>query len=330
MNSSGSVVLAVMVVNNNNQGNQFQSQQHQPTSIPGMNDFYYNSFALPSTRDHNNIAHNAFTPPPISVKILQKIQKLEFIDLEELLPPSPITHLDNDIFELEYGSGGEGLQIKNKKHKKHIMDFPGWVSAWNTYFQANMCIDPKRCYAMFSYFKNFCELVRKYKFEACLVYDKAHRTILATQQSVPVNQRTTTWEKTNEDLLHLYLQSNLLPTCYSCRNTGHFATSCPHNKSHNLHSIITSQHSPKLHKFRAQNPYSFTSNQYSYQAPRVTSITTASGNTTPATATGTCNRFNHNDTCRLPCRFPHICNRCFKPGHSGFDCRSKPYTSFTP
>ena len=75
--------------------------------------------------------------PPISAKLLEKIQRWEFIDLSSLLSGEPsasksetvtLSHEGQQIFVVDPQS-----QLQPSRRKKQIVDFPTWDLAFSIY-----------------------------------------------------------------------------------------------------------------------------------------------------------------------------------------------------
>ena len=328
-NSCTNTTDPITAANNFYQGEDNNIPNNMTTILPsGYNQ--NNSSMLLCNFNNNvtqfNINANPFTPPPIPSSIMKKIYKDEYVDFEDMLPPTPVQMLDDQNIQIEMASTGF-LQLKKKHKVVRINDFPSWVTAWKAFFQASLCKDQSKCHQVFSYFKNFSQLDRKYRFDVCLIYDKAHRTILAAQAMLPANQQTTFWQKNNEELVTSILTGALLPSCYTFHSTGHYASSCPLNTQ-------TPRNPPMFRNvynqsFRQPSPYYYTA--HTQTSNNITRPHMPTPQPTPINnPSSTCNRFNHNSICRLPCRFPHICNRCFKPGHAGIECRAKSNNTINP
>ena len=159
---------------------------------------------------------NPYTPPPIKSSMLNKVEKQEYIDFDELLPPL-----------LELDANSSSILIKPKKPKCKICDFASWMCAWNIFTQAYLFYHPSMQFNLFAYLKIFSNLVRKFKFDNCYAYDKAQRIQLSSQTLAPIHNHTTSWQQQNEELFNLYLGDNYLPACFYCNTYGHYATSCP-------------------------------------------------------------------------------------------------------
>ena len=71
-------------------------------------------------------------------------------------------------------------------------------------------------------------LVSKYRFDTCYRYNKDFRLLVASQSSLSLGQRTARWECLHTELSTMRLQQDTwIPSCFHCRNTGHFAPNCP-------------------------------------------------------------------------------------------------------
>jgi len=152
-----------------------------------------------------------------------------------------------------------------------------------------------------------------------------------TQRQLPVLNKLC-WEKTSEHLVNSCLRGALLPQCFTCDSSSHFAAHCPFSQSQQSFRGSYSQQpfrgsSPASGSPRASNPYSYTSPTFrnSQSSARASSTASPSAAQSSQPFTKTCNRYNHNQgRCSQPCPFPHVRNRCFKPGHPGISCWTKP------
>ena len=102
------------------------------------------------------------------------------------------------------------------------------MCAWNIFVQATLAHNPSIQVQLFSYQKNFCNLVRKFNFESCYLYDINQRTQLASQINTPSSSRTVSWDKVNDELHNIFLCDTQLPACYLCKLPGHYASACPY------------------------------------------------------------------------------------------------------
>ena len=159
----------------------------------------------------------------------------QLIDFDTLLPTS-IPTTDQQLIGIQVISEDNFHITTNHKPKNKLTDFPSWMCAWNLFTQATLYNHPHQQHNLFSYQKHFCYLIRRFKFEACYSYDKAQRKQIASQIRVPPTSRTATWDKRKEELYDIFLMDSSihLPTCYICKNTGHYSSYCPQKQSENL------------------------------------------------------------------------------------------------
>ena len=281
------------------------------------------------TNDSSTVVFNPYTLPPIKSSTLSKVQKHEYIDFDELIPPPPSINTDQ-YFGLELDEFSSSLLLKKTKQKFQIRDFPSWMCAWNVFVQAYLHFHPTMQFDLFNYLKIFCTLIKKFKFENCYAYDKAQRTQLASQRIAPPHQQSISWQQQNEELFNLYLRDNYLPACFHCNTYGHFATSCPFKTA--KRSIDPRNLSNNFRPSSSQYSYVSTGNnkfQPSSQPPMPQSSSSFTVNNTDNHPY--CQRFNRTGFCnKPPCKFNHICNKCNKPGHPGIRCFSHTSSGFLP
>ena len=166
-----------------------------------------NNISLSNTISNNQsaVTLNPFIPPPIKSSLLKKIEKKEYIDFEELLPSSH-SYVNNELINntvIDVDLETKALKLRPHEKKEKIANLRTWMCAWNTFMQAYLHFKPDNFYLLFSYQKHFCRLASKYKFEACYMYDKDVRMLLASQASLPPSQRTVAWDNINQEVIHI-------------------------------------------------------------------------------------------------------------------------------
>ena len=154
--------------------------------------------------------------------------------------------------------------------------------------------------------------------------------LLASQASLPPNQRTVAWDNINQEVMNMYLHDNMLPVCYNCHSTGHYATVCP-SKFQKVGYQNQWNKDTGNNNFRPQ--HNFRANTESYQR-----IPSSNGyNQQPLLSSNgynqqvPCQRFNKGGFCaKPPCQYLHSCNKCGRNNHSGNRCNARTNTSFMP
>ena len=202
------------------------------SSLISDNNITWNNAIVPATGTHFDTL-NLFTPPAVDEKVLLKAQRLEYIDLDTILPQSAVSP-DVFSFEIQFSQDNNINTLPQPKpQKQKISDFSTWMMAWNLYTQATLFHHPHKAYDLFMYQKEFCYLIYRFKFDACYNYDKAQRKQLASQLKLPTHQQTVAWAKRNDELYNIFLcdPSSHLPSCYFCHRSGHYASSCPSRSS---------------------------------------------------------------------------------------------------
>ena len=278
----------------------------------------------------NSSTNNPYAPPGIKASILTKVKRNDYVDFDEILPPPPSINSNPELLGFQFDSNNNLLLKPANQTKAKIRDYPSWICAWNIYQQAVLHFHPDKHFELFSYFKILTNLARKHRFENVYLYDRSQRQTLAAQSTLPEISRTVNWKTVNEELYNNFLREAHLPSCYNCATFGHYASACP----------FKPKTTPKY-----SSPYTFIADRtFRNDSQTITSQSQIrQGNNQPQNRTGVsnqqdiCQRFNHNNgACnKPPCRYLHICNKCFSPNHPGSKCTastgaSNTRTSFRP
>ena len=183
-------------------GNRAKENTATAVNATGREDINYN----------NNYQENPFILPPIKITLLKKIEKGDFIDLEDLLPGHPSSRNNERQLDIDFDT--EAISIKPKK-KKGIENLTQWMAAWNNYMQAILHFQPALYCKLFMYQKNLCMAALKYKFDACYGYDKDFRLLIASQISLNPQQKSAKWEEKHSELASMYFQlQGCGPLCF--------------------------------------------------------------------------------------------------------------------
>jgi len=173
-----------------------------------------------------NVGFPRFTPPPIAPtgtipslprKLLDKILRGEFVEMEELLPENVAAA--RDPVELVTNNDGRNIALNVCSSKKRsIQDFPAWLEAFVIYMGAIVQVAPHRAHELLSYQYIIMMANQQFATPAVLNYDRAFRTALAGT-SAP-------WSAINQTLWSLHLISSPRPSCPKCV-THHSRDRCP-------------------------------------------------------------------------------------------------------
>ena len=119
----------------------------------------------------SNTLLNPFVPPAIKSTILKKIEKMEYIELEDLAPAAAFAnkkHLQSSATAYcDSDMQTYILTLKEKVKKGIITNLAEWMRAWNIYAQAFLHFKPEMFAKLFKYQKTFVEKTCKYRFDAC-------------------------------------------------------------------------------------------------------------------------------------------------------------------
>ena len=309
---------------------QIEHQQQPPQLLPQTQSqgtdllFPDTNFLLPPPP-----TANPFKPPAIPLPLLKQAENLSYVDLDTLLPQHSGYFAEHERYLTIGTDGSDNFLLKPKSPKSKIKSLNDWMYAWNLYMQATLSAHPQLFFELFSYQKLFCSIARKYNFDFCYMYDKAHRTNIATQTKLSAHERTIWWHKLDDDLYNSFLRENQLPTCYICKLVGHFASNCPSGKK------TTQIHNMSYTPRNSATFPSTTNTLPPFRAPQTPARVTQSPQSRPQTPTTqnypsseiniVCTRFNKTGRCfKPPCRYQHVCERCLSHGHPGFQCRHPP------
>ena len=220
---------------------------------------------------------------PLSRKLVQKIQNLEFIDLEELLP-NPRSHLDTVL--LQQQDGVLIIQsIENlKKRKPRITVYPQWVEAFAVYTAVIAQKYPQAIPDLMAY-QVLIKEASTLEGARWLSYDQEFQERAAAK-------KLKHWGERDPNLWAKFF-SNTTPgthTCHYCGGEGHGTEDCRY--------VVQQAGSKK----QVSGP--------ALSQNVVSGLSTSTAR--PKRPKGPCFPFNNKGACdqNPPCPFPHVCINC--------------------
>ncbi len=225
--------------------------------------------------------------PPISRRLVDKIQALEYVDLAELPPARgrsrPSHQLSDD--RIVVVQAADLLQTR-----KIIPDLATWVQCFTLYITALTGKHPHRLTDLLGYMSLTARNSKKYKWPSWIVYDQNFRQEAAGNASL-------TWAKADPSLYAQCFTGQEKATenwCSRCHSVDHQSYECP--------------------QAARKRPWN--------AGPGAQQAQQARGS--PRQSAEICQKFNkYNGDCKFgnACRFWHACSKCKGP-HPVTRCKS--------
>ena len=327
-----------------------------------------NSNTTTNAASLTNMAMNPYIPPPITSALMAKIKKLDNVDFGEILACiSPnMSNMgaytggeDGDEYSLSsVQTAGSQLTFKKRSARAPIPNISHWGHAWNAFYEATLHHHPTMHFQLFTYHKHIQFSINR-KFSFLMAYDPTQRMQIAAQRHLPPAVQSASWVKHSMALFNTYLRDNMKPQCSKCLAYDHYAKQCTKNTVVNTisqqqqqqpfpqHASYSQQHwqavasRPNLsastvpqQPVMPQPPMMQPPNQQFRNAQQKPQHTVPKSpnliNITRNQVQNPCYRFNKGQACRLPCNYPHVCNVCNRPDHTGLNCNNTTTTSFQP
>ena len=213
-----------------------------------------------------------------------------------------------------------------------------WLIAWSAYMQAYLHYHPQEYFELFTYQKNFIMLANRYRFDACLNYDRYFRLSMANQQTLSADMRSVSWLHISEEYRSMYLIDSPIPNCFHCRSRGHLSNNCPDKKGESSTSTnqglsslsggagnSTLASASTFRRGRTQQPRPLMAQNVAPRHPpnqphRFQGNSNQNRQPVPAQLK-LCFRFNGGFPCaKPPCQFLHVCSLCFQDTHPATQC----------
>lgn len=320
---------------------------------PGNNNFPGQpNFSATNTQMQNPTPlHNrsSFRLPPLKKPFLEAIEKGDYVDFDKM-KKKPINEKSREETQEGYkvrvtacdsGDDDDGtLRLKKVKSNK-VENFPQWLEVWNMFLTARCHYKPEEHPVLFKYQQYVTQFASRYRFESIYAYDIDFRTLHAAERSLPHEDRSALWGTQHEELKHLHLHNQQLPTlkCFNCSETGHVQSRC--TKLRKRYNTSQQAQPQQQSRYYSNQPTGYTQSSVPSAPPPppppFLPTPTNGGNNSmqnngPAANSGLCNKFNATGDCfrgRM-CKFRHACNRCHQQGHGGVHCLQHTSSGFRP
>lgn len=225
---------------------------------------------------------------PVPAKLQQKIVRLEFIEMRELLP---------ETWQKEEDDDGRRI-LWPKKPTGPITDILQWVQCYAALVGVLARAYPSMVPELMAYLGTIIKCARDFEGVSWAQYDRAYRRQAAQTKDLR-------WSRLNPTLYSLCFAGKAKKSvvCASCLSDSHETSNCPDNVF-----------------FPWQNVHTRT---VQHQPPTVTA--TVGSLAKSRTGSDICYLFNAKDGPRCTyssCRFAHRCALCKGP-HARFFCRQK-------
>ena len=292
--------------------------------------------------------YNRFLPLSVKVSILRRIYRRDFVEFEELLPDNQVVNAGTRHEScISIDKASQTLRFDKDKIKKQKVDtLAKWLIAWTSFMQAYLHYHPEEFFELFTYLKNFVMLANRYRFEACLNYDRYFRLSMANQQTLSADLRSVSWLQISEEYRAMYLLDSPIPNCFHCKSRCHMSNNCPDKKGENSNnsSSVPAQVNNRSSGYtgtsttfrRKPQPLmaptqGYQHRPYQQQQQNPPSFPQPSQHQHPPVPAQfkVCFRYNGGFPCtKPPCQFAHACSICSDP-HPATQCPHNPNSSST-
>ena len=255
---------------------------------------------------------NQFRLPSLSGSNLALVRTGKYVNFDYLLPGS-LAH-PSSSYSVQFhstpvnGIGGQDVPFSFHPNsgRRVVKNFNSWLSAWNIFFQAFCFFFPGLAGGLLAYQSQITIYANRYEFTAWSTYDKLFRQNMANIH--PHSQ----WSEVDRHLFdEVLLCAPVLAVCYTCREVGHYHSSCPSR----MQSGIGFQNQPFLAPQRTGS-----SSRSTQPHPRVLTNTIHRPSSTHQPPV--CRYFNTGSCTFHSCTFTHQCSICKGP-HPATKCNSK-------
>ena len=311
--------------------------QSRPLQINHQNVMQQNT-EVPSSSS----VHPVIDLPAVPGRILDCIRRGEFISFDAILSSSAAAtigdHSGGYTFKIKEGAEPTlSLVPTTSVHSRtKVRDFFGWVSAWSVFLQVASFYHPHLTRQLISYQSTIASFANQYSSSAWIAYDISFRHHRA-------NNLHLRWDKIDDEIYNTFIRgAQPRLQCFSCRQFGHLATSCPNRSSSSSSSgsINTGErrgcyicHSPghmasscpsKINSSSSSSPFPYSWHNQPFRAPQLQPQVSSRQYVTPPQRT--CHYFNSAGVCNYPqCAYAHKCQLCY-----GDHARSACPSTFKP
>ena len=247
-----------------------------------------------STSHHKGPLILSSSLPPVPAKLVEKIQRGQFVDFKELLVDN-VTLLQR-LGELGPSQMSHPLIVNSKL--REIQDPLSWVSCFLA-FMATRCQD-QEMRELAAYGQIVLHLARKHGGKGWLSYDKLFRQQKAAGASM-------SWAELNPSLMAATVLGNSGEpgrVCSLCMASDHVSHECALASMEAQSKPPTPRQTTRAYSRPRSHPYSF-------RAP-------------PGTPEEPCRKFNRGFCNLINCKFEHCCSACPARGpHPAIECPVK-------
>ena len=156
----------------------------------------------------------------LSLSVLEKIRRGEYVDFCTLLPPSISTESEPLAKRLRVSEDDGQLVVSTAtNNKRKIENIYAWLEAWTIYCGVVFAEQPSKSVEFIGYQARILQAARKFRWSAVMEYDIAFRQSAAREPD-------TLWNEVDTDLYTRCFTGQTQVVCTTCKRTGHLASSC--------------------------------------------------------------------------------------------------------